>query len=202
MSNIRYTQEEHAWLREHIPGNTQKDTAERFSVLFRPITDKQVNSYCKNNHIHTGNSGRFQKGRISETKGKKQEDFMSPEGLEKSKTTRFKKGQTPHNIKPVGTERNLIGYIEVKVAEPNVWKLKHRVLWEEHYGPIPEQGRLLFRDGNPMNITLENLCLVDNRILCKMSHLKLHHMPPELFDTAVLIGRLAAETSKKKSRKG
>lgn len=32
---------------------------------------------------------------------------------------------------------NDFGYVKVKVAEPNVWKFKHRIVWELAHGEIP-----------------------------------------------------------------
>lgn len=46
---------------------------------------------------------------------------------EKARKTMFRKGNIPANHKPIGYERiNADGYIEVKVAEPNKFRLKHR----------------------------------------------------------------------------
>lgn len=71
-------------------------------------------------------------------KGRKQTEYMSEEQLAKTKATRFKKGHVPKNHKPVGYERiTRDGYIEVKTAEPNVFELKHRLVWIEHNGEIP-----------------------------------------------------------------
>lgn len=50
--------------------------------------------------------------------------------------------------------------IEIKVKDPNKWKLKHRVVWEESNGKIPAGMNLVFRDNNPLNTKLDNLMLV------------------------------------------
>lgn len=200
MKPFRYTEEEHAWLKENIPGNSYKDIAQMFSERFRPIEVKKIHAYCKNHKIPTGRTGRFQKGNIPFTKGKKYTEFMCSEGIRSFKKTWFKDGNIPLNQAPVGTERTRRGYVEIKVAMPNVWKRKHRVLWEQAHGPIPEGCYVRFRDGNHLNFELDNLMLVDEDTHVAMSRLRMQSPPPELFETAVLIGKLDAETWKK--RKG
>lgn len=55
------------------------------------------------------------------------------------------------------------GLIHVKVAEPNKWKLKHYILWEESFGPVPKNHKILFIDGRPGNCCLENLVMVPKK---------------------------------------
>lgn len=74
--------------------------------------------------------GFFPKGHQPTNKGRKQTEYMSDAQIEKTKATRFKKGCIPKNHKEVGYERiTRDGYIEVKTAEPNVFELKHRLVW-------------------------------------------------------------------------
>lgn len=197
MKPFRFTEEEHAWLKENIPGNSYKDIAQMFSERFRPIEVKKIHAYCKNHKIPTGRTGRFQKGNVPYTKGKKYTEFMCPKGIESFKKTWFKDGNTPPNQAPIGTERTCRGYVEIKVAMPNVWKRKHRVLWEQTHGPIPDGYYVRFKDGNHLNFELDNLMLVDEDTHVAMSRLHIQSPPPELFETAVLIGKLDAETWKK-----
>ena len=39
-------------------------------------------------------------------------------------------------------------------------KQKHRVVWEQAHGPIPEGYLVKFKDGNRMNCSIDNLYLV------------------------------------------
>ena len=48
---------------------------------------------------------RFIKGQEPANKGKRIEEFMTADGIRRSSQTRFKKGQLPHNTKPIGYER-------------------------------------------------------------------------------------------------
>lgn len=100
---------------------------------------------------------RFKKGSIPHNKGKK----MSPEIYEKVKETMFKKGNSPVNHREVGSERiNVDGYIEIKVAEPNRWRFKHRIIWEQVYGEIPKGYNVQFKNHNPQDCRIENLYLI------------------------------------------
>ena len=102
-------------------------------------------------------ASRFKKGHVSHNKGKK----MPAEVYARCAPTMFKKGNRTHNYKPVGSERvNVDGYVEVKVADPGKWRLKHRVIWEEAHGPIPRGHNVQFRDGNSQNLSLDNLYLI------------------------------------------
>jgi hypothetical protein len=57
----------------------------------------------------------------------------------------------------------------VKVAEPNEWKLRAQVVWEEHHGPIPRGMVVHHRDENKLNDAIENL-----QLLTKAKHLDEH----------------------------
>jgi hypothetical protein len=111
---------------------------------------------------HGGRQFLFKKGQASHNKGKKQVEYMTPEGMQRSRKTCFKKGNLPKNHRPVGSERIVKkgGYIEVKTAEPKTWRLKHRIVWEQNNGPIPKGANIQFRDGNPQNCSIDNLYLI------------------------------------------
>lgn len=155
---IRYTQEEKAFLIEYIPGRIASEVVEEFIKKFgKTISISQIRSFRKNNKINCGRDTRFKKGSVPANKGKR----LSPEVYEKLSKTMFKKRQIPKNYRPVGSVRiNVDGYIEIKVKDPNKWKLKHRVVWEESNGKIPAGMNLIFRDNNPLNTKLDNLMLV------------------------------------------
>ena len=102
---------------------------------------------------------RFKKGSVPPNKGKK----MSPEVYEKVKETMFKKGNSPVNHREVGSERiNVDGYIETKVAEPNVWRLKHRIIWEQYNGVIPAGYNVQFKNHNTQDCRIENLYIISH----------------------------------------
>lgn len=132
--NRKYTEEHIAFIAANIPNRSFKDLTEMFNERFGlALTVSAMVSLADRHGLHNGRdttittSGfplglktRFQKGLIPWNKGKKGISYPGMEG------TQFKKGQIPVNYRPVGSERiNVYGYIEVKIADPNKWRLKH-----------------------------------------------------------------------------
>lgn len=105
-------------------------------------------------------ASRFSKGHNPFNKGKKQLEYMSPESIERTKKTRFYKGKMPHNTKFNGHEYlTKDGYVMQRVSVRN-YQLKHRLVYETAYGEIPEDGIVVFKDGDRTNCDLENLKLL------------------------------------------
>jgi hypothetical protein len=96
---------------------------------------------------------RFQKRRAAWNKGRP----WNPEG---SRATQFKKGERGRRQRPVGTERMERDGLMVKVAEPAVWMPKARLVWEQHFGPVPAGMIVRLKDGNRANCSPENLMAV------------------------------------------
>lgn len=105
---------------------------------------------------------RFQKGRATWNAGKP----WSPDG---SRATQFKKGHRGARQKPVGAERHDRDGIMIKVAEPGVWMPKPRLVWEQHFGPIPAGALVRLKDGNPDNCAQKNLQLVTRAELIRLN---------------------------------
>ena len=103
----------------------------------------------------------IKKGAVAKNKGKKQIEYMSPEAIERTKASRFKKGNVPHNARAVGFERiDKDGYVMVKATGRRKMELKHRLVWEEHRGAIPDGHCIQFLDGNRQNCDIENLYII------------------------------------------
>lgn len=147
--------------------------------------------------MEVSKKGQFKKGHIPKNKGKKWDEYLSKEKQEAILRTTFKKGTVPSNHKPVGYERKTKdGYWEIKVAEPNLFKAKHRILWEQHHGPIPKGVNIVFIDGNTDNITIENLraeTMVEKFNRCCSIHTTL---PPEIRELVQLKGALNRQLNK------
>lgn len=106
-------------------------------------------------------ASRFKKGHEPANKGKKEHEFRSPEAIERCRRTQFKPGQQPHNTKPVGYERiDDDGYVLVKVAANRKMTHKHRHVWRQHHGEIPDGYCVSFRDGDKTNCDIDNLFLI------------------------------------------
>lgn len=173
---------------------------ERFGIEF---TVRQARTYAKNHGLASGYDARFKKGTSPPNKGRKQEDWMSPEAIERTKGTRFQKGQMPSNHHEVGTVVvTTDGYVARKTAEPNQWEYVHRMVWEEHNGPIPEGGIVIFLDGNPLNCDISNLQMITRAEHARLNQNHLRFKDPELTKTGITVAKiLTAAGSKKKEKK-
>lgn len=110
---------------------------------------------------------RFQKGQVPMNKGKRDYEFRSPDAIARCAATQFKPGHQPANTKPVGYEcyrrMGKTGYVYIKVSDDAKMVLKHRWVWEQANGPIPKGYNIMFRDGNRLNCSLDNLELVSRQ---------------------------------------
>ena len=95
-------------------------------------------------------------------------------------------------------ERIHKGYVEIKVKQPSVWKFKHIYIWEQAYGKLPKGYVLLFKDGNKLNCSLDNLLLVSLKDLILMSiHIGIKTDSGEdIIKTGVLISKLMQKKNK------
>lgn len=126
----------------------------------------------------------FLKGSVPANKGKKQHEFMTPEAIEKTKKTRFKKGQLPHNTKYNGYERvTKDGYVEIRVKR-GVFRLKHIVEWEKVNGKIPKDHCLWCKNGNKQNTHPSNWELITRK---ENIYRNVHNQPPEIIRAKKLI---------------
>jgi len=156
------------FIRENAPGRYNKELTELVNKTFKTnYKVNQIEHFKVNNKISSGLTGQFEKGHIPANKGKK----MSASQYEKCSKTMFKKGHIPHNYRPIGSERadTKDGYISVKIADPNEWKLKHILIYEQHHGPVPEGHKVVFLDKNRRNFNIENLVLVSDAEMVRLN---------------------------------
>ena len=119
------------------------------------------------------------------------------------KATRFKKGNRPQTWMPVGSEAIKDGYTKIKVAEPNKWRLKHRIVWEKHHGrPVPPGHAVIFGDGNRCNFDLDNLILVSRAQLAMLNKNRLIQGNADLTRTGVVIADIYQKIGDLKKGKG
>ena len=139
-------------------------------------------------------AARFAKGHVPDNKGKK----VSPETYAKCSHTMFKAGQPAWNHREVGEERiNVDGYIEVKVAEPNRWRVKHRVIWEQHNGAIPNGFNVQFKNHNPLDCRIENLYLISKAEQMRTENSYIARYPKDLQDVIRLKGAINRQIRKR-----
>lgn len=190
MKPFTYSQEQLEFLASFngLKGS-RKDRAAAFNAKFGlDKTEDQINSLCKRKGFYTGCNGRFTTGQKSWNKGKKCPQLGS--------STSFKKGNRPQNAVPVGTEvlTTRDEYVKVKVAEPNTWRFKHLIVWEQHNGPVPEGHAIAFIDLDRQNCAIENLELVTRQELLQRNRMKVSDWPAELRPTGAALAKLKAKT--------
>jgi phage protein len=192
----RYTGEEIDFLRKNAPGRHYREIVEMFNRKFEyQIDTKKLRETLKNHKISTGLTGRFEKGITPHNKGKK---FLGTG----NKTT-FRKGATPHNKMKVGEDTiTTDGYVKTKIAEPDVWEYKHKLIWIEANGPIPEKHSIIFADGNKLNLSIDNLLLVSKAELLMLNRKKLISENSELTKTGLNVVKVMNKVYKIKKGGG
>lgn len=195
-----WTDDEKKYLSEIAYGKSREQIAELMSEKFGfPFTKGQIKGALYRDKISTGLTGRFEKGHVPYNKGTK--------GICKPNSGSFTKGQKAINARPVGSERvNADGYIEIKIKDDGPfkdrWALKHRVVYEEHYGPIPKGSAIIFGDGDKSNLSIDNLILVTRSQLARLNQNHLIQDDVELTKTAINVVDLMCKISQvKKSNK-
>lgn len=188
----KYTEEQKKFLIANNYMITAKDLADMFNKKFGTnLTANNIKNFRRNNKLKCGLTGRFKKGQVSWNKGKTWDEFMPKESQANSRKTTFKKGNKPHNYRPVGSERiTKDGFVEIKIAEPNKWDIKARVICENAYGKIPKGYKVIYLDGNKLNLELSNLKIVSAAEELIMNRNNLRFNKKELTETGLLIAKV------------
>jgi HNH endonuclease len=160
---------------------------------------KHYMTVCIENLKEVGKVYRFEKGSVPPNKGKKMPSVV----YEKVQRTMFKKGNVPHNAKKEGTEvlrkqSNGGKYIMVKPPKNKRLCNKHVWLWEQTNGKVQKGFNVVFKDGNVLNCTIENLECISNAELMHRNSFK--RFPLELRETIKLFYKLK-KTIKKYAKK-
>ena len=185
-----WSDEEKQYLAEITPGRGYKEIQSMMSCKFGfDYTRHQIKGAITRNKLNTGRTGRFEKGRATWNKGTK--------GLTKANVTSFKKGQKPHNYKPLGSERiTKDGYCEIKVSDTGRrWMSKHLVVYEKHHGKVPRGSVVIFLDGDKRNFDIDNLHLVTRNQLAMLNKNSLIQKDAELTKTAINVVDLMKKIS-------
>lgn len=142
------------------------------------------------------NKSIIKKGHVPFNKGLKWDDYMSKENQAKCREilNYTKCGKETYNAQPIGTERlklkdNGKKYWYVKTGRDK-WEAKHRMIWEQANGPIPKDKMLLFLDGNPENLSLENLVLISKQEGLYLNRHDLINEEPELTKAGINLAKI------------
>jgi hypothetical protein len=190
-----WSKEQRVYLAEITPGRHYKEILELMNDKFEyQFTLQQIKNAIQRYKLKTGFDGRFQKGIIPWNKGTK--------GLTSAKINSFKKGNIPFNQREVGSERiNVEGYTEVKIANPNKWELKHRLIWKEHNGEIPKGHTVIFADGDRSNLDINNLLLISRYQLLILNQEGLIKNDTELTKTGLNVANIIIKVNNIKKNK-
>lgn len=194
----QYTDEEKQFILDNYKGISTKELTERFNSYFNlNIKESSLKAYKSNHKLWSGYDCCFRKGNIPHNKGKK----MSSEIYEKCKGTMFKKEHVPINHREIGSERVIKdGYIEIKIEEPNKWRLKHNVVYEKHYGEIPKGSVVIMLDGNKQNTDISNLKLITRSELLIMNRYGFFNKDKELTVVGSNLAQMIDTRNKAKKR--
>lgn len=198
------------YIRKHSWGVPSKEMAEDVNAKFgTEFTETGMKQFRQRHGIKSGLTGWFRKGREPGNKGKRMEEFASPEAIARSAKTRFKPGHRPKNELPVGSiVENSDGYLLRKKSmvgsQWERWEMLHRAIWEEQNGPIPKGMVLIFLDGDRTNCNIENLEIVTQRENCLLQRRGFRTRSPELTRAGLAAIRLeiaAKEKEKERAKK-
>jgi hypothetical protein len=200
-SAIPYSAAEMAWLeanRMMVISDYHRAFGEAFGRA--DVSLANLHALRKRMGWKTGRTGQFVPGQVSHNKGQK-----CPPGTggrhPNARRTQFRKGNAPHNTKWLGHERvSKDGYVEISIAEANPhtgfdrrYVLKHRWLWEQANGPVPENMCLKCL-GDRLNTDPSNWALVPRGILPRLNgrHTRLQYdtAPDELKPTILAAAHL------------
>ncbi|MCF0163170.1 MAG: HNH endonuclease [Fusobacterium necrophorum] len=189
--NHSWTDEEKEYIKDICFYNTRKEIQEalynKFNIKF---TIEQIKGVMQRNNLKIGEEG-LKKTRIPWNKGTK--------GICKANSGSFKKGRPSYNEKETGHEIiTKDGYVKVKVKDPNVWKLKHRIVWESYYGPVPANHVVIFADRDKRNFNIDNLILVTRSELMKMNWNSLLKYDPKLTKLGLMVAKVIIKAEERK----
>ena len=135
---------------------------------------------------------KFEKGHVPWNKGKK--------GYMGANKTSFKKGDKPHNYKPVGTIAFKGKNLHIKISDPNKWELLNRYKYKEYHNiDLTSNDIIIFLNGDIEDFSKENLYKITRGELVIMNKNKIKDIEDkELRRSATLSALLYARSMLKK----
>lgn len=199
---VRWADEMIEYLRENYPYHTNKELIEIYKNKFEAtLTESKIQNAKLRYNVADKvipNAGSFKKGDEPWNLGRK----MDAKTYEKIKPNLFKKGNITYNTRPVGSRRiGKDGYSEIKIAEPNIWDLEHRVIYREHYGEIPEGYIAIFLDGDKSNMDPKNLKAIPRGDHAVMSRWYGYTNNPDINESKLAVVKVRRKMKEVKKRR-
>ena len=169
---------------------SKSSARQRMKVLGIIVPAELIEQFKKQSH--------FKVGTPAVNKGLKQSQYMSAAAIEKVKKSWFKPGSNPANTKHDGAiciRGDKIGnrYQFIRLSEAN-WIPLHRHNWIQLNGAIPKGLKLIFKDGDTLNCSMDNLELVTaGELMLRNSY---HNYPKPLAMMVQLRGALNRQINK------
>lgn len=159
-TRISYSPDELSWIKA-FSDTPRRELHALFAQVWRrkDVSLDNLRALCKRRGWNTGRDGRFHNGQTPENKGKTMPYHPN------SAATRFKRKQVPHSWRGAGHESvdGKSGYVWMIVDATNPHTgastrrvMKHRWLWEQANGPVPDGHRLKCLDGDKANTQPSN----------------------------------------------
>lgn len=201
MSKIhKWTNEQLDYLQNNTKGCTLNEIISNFNKTFNlNLTETQIKWRLKRCGIEPRNGKRGVKvGTPSKLKGRKRENLT-----EKQRACLYQKGRCGDRA-PIGTERVVKkGYIYIKTAQPSVWELKAKVVWERHHKrKIPKDYHITYLDRNRQNLNIDNLEIVENGVNISVVNKGMYTTEADINKSVIELVKLERKIKEcKKSRK-
>ena len=189
----------------HKDEETAKILTERTGVQY---TMDQIKAYRTRMHIPSLNDGKFAKGHIPYSKGKKWDDFIDKEAQERARKTCYKKGHKPYNTAPVGATavRDNREWVKYKDHDDEhhrfCWKQANRLELEKD-GVIVEKGAVILHlDGDPRSRDKDNYLICSKEEATSILHRNLVVPDKDIMQTVSLMTKVRLQEQKlRKERK-
>lgn len=201
---ISYSEAEMQWLESNrmmIISDYHRAFVQRFKR--DDVTAAHLHGLRKRKRWKTGRTGHFEKGCEPANKGK-----TMPYNANSART-RFKTGDRPHTWRGAGHESiGGDGYVWLIVDEENPYTgaatrrvQKHRWLWQQKHGPIPDGHVLKCIDGDKTNTAPTNWECVPTGLLPRLngkSGRRYDQAPAELKPVILAVAKLEHASRKKR----
>lgn len=198
-----YTPAQLVWTAKAYKTRTLAELTAAFNKKYNDTKKiSQIRGLTRNYKMQSGRTGQFEKGHASWSKGTR--------GLLKPNAGSFKKGHTPANVLPLGTERTCKkdGFILTKVKHPapdkpgeNCYQHKHVYVWEKAHGPVPPGFVVSFIDGDKTKVELDNLEMISRQELLQMNRRGFSDCPDHLKPMLRTLAKLEAKTFQRARQK-